>query len=108
MATKTARKATPKSAAKAPTASFSFDANTLVKRLLAAVPERSQDVLVRRFGLSASVKRETLESIGERSGITRERVRQIEAAGLEALRTSARFREEEAAFIEIRSEERRV
>jgi DNA-directed RNA polymerase sigma subunit (sigma70/sigma32) len=97
MATKTARK----TAAKAPTASFTFDANTLVKRLLSAVPERSQDVLVRRFGLGASTKRETLESIGERSSITRERVRQIEAAGLEELRGSKRFKEEQGAFEEI-------
>jgi len=82
-------------------ASFTFDSLALVKRLLSAVPERSRDVLVRRFGLGSAVKRETLESIGERSGITRERVRQIEAAGLEALRTSARFREEEKAFADI-------
>lgn len=80
---------------------FSFDSTALVKRLLGAVPERSRDVLVRRFGLGAASKRETLESIGERSGITRERVRQIEAAGLEALRTSSRFEEEEKAFADI-------
>src|SRR3989344_5422667 len=82
-------------------ASFSFDATALVKRLLAAVPERSRDVLIRRFGLAAAGKRETLESIGERSGITRERVRQIEAAGLDALRASKRFKEEQGAFEEI-------
>ena len=82
-------------------ASFSFDSVALVKRLLAVVPERSRDVLVRRFGLGTSASRETLESIGERSGITRERVRQIEAAGLEALRTSKRFTEEEDAFTEL-------
>lgn len=88
-------------AAKAAPASFSFDSTALVKRLLAAVPERSRDVLVRRFGLGSSAKRETLESIGERSGITRERVRQIEAAGLDALRASKRFKEDEGAFAEI-------
>jgi hypothetical protein len=86
---------------KAATTSFSFDSGALVKRLLVAVPERSRDVLTRRFGLGTSTKRETLESIGERSGITRERVRQIEAAGLETLRGSKRFKEEQAAFEEI-------
>jgi hypothetical protein len=86
---------------KAAAASFSFDSTALVKRLLATAPERSRDVLIRRFGLGTTTKRETLESIGERSGITRERVRQIEAAGLEALRGSKRFKEEEGAFAEI-------
>ena len=86
---------------KAATASFSFDSGALVKRLLAAVPERSRDVLTRRFGLGTTTKRETLESIGERSGITRERVRQIEAAGLETLRASKRFKEEQGAFEEV-------
>lgn len=101
MATKTARTAGGKNGAKAPLASFSFDSTALVKKLLSAVPERSRDVLTRRFGLASSVKRETLESIGERSGITRERVRQIEAAGLDALRASKKFKEEQSAFEEI-------
>ncbi|MBU6321383.1 MAG: hypothetical protein KGI78_01045 [Patescibacteria group bacterium] len=101
MATKTARKTGAKSGAKAPVASFSFDSAALVKKLLSAVPERSRDVLIRRFGLAGSVRRETLESIGERSGITRERVRQIEAAGLDALRSSKKFKEEQEAFAEI-------
>ncbi|MFA6278952.1 MAG: sigma factor-like helix-turn-helix DNA-binding protein [Candidatus Paceibacterota bacterium] len=83
-------------------ASFSFDSTALVKRLLAAAPERARDVLVRRFGLGAN-PRETLEAIGDRSSITRERVRQIEAAGLDAVRASKAFKEAKAAFEEIAS-----
>lgn len=46
--------------------------------LLAGLDARSQDIIVRRFGIkSGSV--ETLESIGREYGVTRERVRQIEA-----------------------------
>lgn len=82
-------------------ASFSFDDGALVRRLLAAAPERSRDVLTRRFGLATNTKRETLEAIGERSGITRERVRQIEAAGLEAVRESKAFKEASGAFTEL-------
>lgn len=82
-------------------ASFSFDSATLVKRLLAAAPERAREVLVRRFGLGTNSDRETLEAIGDRSGITRERVRQIEAAGLDAVRASKVFKEAGAAFEEI-------
>ena len=82
-------------------ASFSFDSVALVKRLLAAVPERAREVLIRRFGLGTNAERETLESIGDRSGITRERVRQIEAAGLDAIRASKAFKESSAAFEEL-------
>ena len=85
----------------APAASFSFDSASLVKRLLAAAPERAREVLIRRFGLGTNAERETLEAIGDRSGITRERVRQIEAAGLDAIRASKVFKESGAAFEEI-------
>lgn len=77
------------SRATAKAASFSFDSAALVKKLLAVAPERAREVLIRRFGLGASPERETLEFIGDRSGITRERVRQIEAVALKKLRVYA-------------------
>lgn len=83
------------------TASFSFDNSVLVKKLLSAAPERARDVLIRRFGLGANPYRETLEAIGDRSSITRERVRQIEAAGLDAVRSSKAFKEARPAFEEL-------
>ncbi|MDD3531087.1 MAG: sigma factor-like helix-turn-helix DNA-binding protein [Candidatus Pacebacteria bacterium] len=82
-------------------ASFSFDSATLAKRLLAAAPERAREVLTRRFGLGTATERETLEAIGDRSSITRERVRQIEAAGLDAIRASKAFKEATSSFEEI-------
>lgn len=82
-------------------ASFSFDSSALAKRLLAAAPERAREVLTRRFGLGAITERETLEAIGDRSSITRERVRQIEAAGLDAIRASKAFKDASSAFEEI-------
>lgn len=84
-------------------AALSFDAVSLVKKLLAEVPERGREVLTYRFGLGTSAERETLEAIGERWGITRERVRQIEASGIEAIRNSRAFRDSEAAFAELAS-----
>lgn len=51
--------------------------------LLKDLPERNKEVLLRRFGLSR--EKETLEVIGQDFGITRERVRQIEADGLKRL-----------------------
>lgn len=82
-------------------ASFNFDSAVLVKRLLSAAPERAREILIRRFGLGTTADRETLEAIGDRSSITRERVRQIEAAGLEAVRASKAFKDAKSAFEEL-------
>jgi RNA polymerase primary sigma factor len=54
-----------------------------------AASERT--VLRRRFGLEGDPP-EKLEAIGQRLGLTRERIRQIEAAGLRKLRALLRAR----------------
>jgi RNA polymerase primary sigma factor len=56
---------------------------------LSALPDRERHVLVLRYGLDDAEPR-TLEEIGRRLGLTRERVRQIE---LETLRRLATLRE---------------
>jgi hypothetical protein len=78
-----------------------IDTAVLVKKLLAEVPERAREVLTLRFGLGTSASRETLEEIGERWSITRERVRQIESAGLDAVRGSKAFKDAGKAFEEL-------
>ncbi|KND49597.1 MAG: hypothetical protein AB203_00755 [Parcubacteria bacterium C7867-008] len=95
------KKTAPKAASKATTTKLSFDSAVLVKKLLAEVPERAREVLVYRFGLGTSAERETLEAIGERWSITRERVRQIEAAGLDAIRSSKAFKDAGSAFDDL-------
>jgi RNA polymerase primary sigma factor len=57
---------------------------------LSALPERERQVLVLRYGLDSSGEPKTLEEIGRRLGLTRERVRQIE---LESLKRLASLRE---------------
>jgi hypothetical protein len=78
-----------------------FKPKAIVKKLLAMLPERSRTVLEARFGLGASAERVTLESIGKKWGITRERVRQIENHGLSTLRKSSAFADAQAAFDEL-------
>lgn len=92
------KKAAPKAAGKTAAVKMPFDSAAVVKKLLAEVPERAREVLIYRFGLGTSAERETLEAIGERWSITRERVRQIEAAGLEAIRSSKAFKDAGSAF----------
>jgi RNA polymerase primary sigma factor len=59
-------------------------------RALGNLPERQQEIVKLRFGLSGDSEPKSLDEIGKRMGITRERVRQIEA---EALRSLAEWRE---------------
>jgi RNA polymerase primary sigma factor len=53
--------------------------------ILAVLPPREVRILKLRFGL-ADGKRHTLREVGEKMGVTRERVRQIEAQALRRLR----------------------
>ncbi|HRU89937.1 hypothetical protein KBI31_00090 [Patescibacteria group bacterium] len=61
-----------------------FSLFKLVNKLLQKLNPREREVLRRRFGLNNPHK-ETLEHIGSTYGLTRERVRQIEAAGVKKL-----------------------
>lgn len=81
---------------------ISFDSVALVKRLLSEVPARAREVLTLRFGLGTAAGRQTLEEIGGKWDVTRERVRQIEAAGLESVRGSSAFKDAGNAFEELR------
>ena len=64
-----------------------FEVKNIVNKTLSDLSERSQDVVVSRFGVGRDTH-ETLEAIGQRYGITRERVRQIEADALKHIRQS--------------------
>ena len=94
-------KTASKTAKKQVKTELSFDTAALVKRLLSEVPERAREVLTYRFGLGTSSSRDTLEAIGERWSITRERVRQIEAAGIESIRQSKAFKDSTDSFEEL-------
>jgi RNA polymerase primary sigma factor len=62
-----------------------------LRQLLAALPANEQSVIRLRFGLGDEAPM-TLEAIGQRMGLTRERIRQIEASGLRRLRDRLRDR----------------
>ncbi|MDX1620331.1 MAG: sigma-70 family RNA polymerase sigma factor [Nitriliruptorales bacterium] len=62
-----------------------------VSEALAELEERERDVLMMRFGLTDG-ECHTLEEIGEKHGVTRERIRQIEKKVLAKLRHPSRAR----------------
>jgi RNA polymerase primary sigma factor len=64
------------------------DLRASIRDALGALKGNQRDVLRRRFGFDGEPQ--TLEEIGKEFGVTRERIRQIEASGLEVLRRRAR------------------
>jgi RNA polymerase primary sigma factor len=65
-----------------------------IRKVLSSLPARERQVIVLRYGLDGAERPETLEAIGRKLGLTRERVRQIE---LETLRRLAALHEMTAA-----------
>lgn len=65
------------------------DFEDAAKSLLKQLSGRSREVVERRFGIGTKTKKQTLEAIGKPYKITRERVRQIEAAALNKIRSNA-------------------
>lgn len=57
-----------------------------IRKWLAELPDRQKEVVIRRFGLRGD-EGCTLEEMGQTIGLTRERVRQIQAVALKSLRT---------------------
>lgn len=58
-----------------------------VEEVLAALSDRERKVLEMRFGLNERGKQMTLEEVGREFGVTRERIRQIEAKALRKLKS---------------------
>jgi len=71
-------------------AQLSFDSRQVMRNLSADLPERSRQIIKKRFGLD-SKESMTLEAIGKIYNITRERVRQIEEVALQAIKKSSAF-----------------
>ncbi|MEX0652299.1 MAG: sigma factor-like helix-turn-helix DNA-binding protein [Candidatus Paceibacterota bacterium] len=82
-------------------AKITFKPKQVSKMLLSALPERAQEVLTSRYGLGKVTEKMTLESIGEKYGITRERVRQIENHALVSIRKSEAFEKTTPVFEEL-------
>jgi RNA polymerase primary sigma factor len=61
-----------------------------LKNVLSMLQEREAKVLALRFGLEGNGEAKTLEEVGKIFGVTRERIRQIEAKALRKLRHPSR------------------
>jgi RNA polymerase primary sigma factor len=61
----------------------------LIREIMVDLTERERKILTMRFGLEDGVSH-TLEEVGKVSGVTRERIRQIEAKALEKIREQSK------------------
>ncbi|MBI2618422.1 hypothetical protein HYW58_03160 [Candidatus Kaiserbacteria bacterium] len=78
-----------------------FKPKHITKALLSALPARAREVLISRYGLGKTAERMTLESIGKKYDITRERIRQIENHALQSIRKSDVFKKNEPLLKEL-------
>ena len=81
---------------------LSFKPKEVTRRLLSVLTKRSQDVLVSRYGLGSRATKLTLDTIGKKYNITRERVRQIENHSLVTIRKSKIYKDTEPIFTELK------
>src|SRR3990167_5786494 len=82
---------------------LSFRPKEATKKLLSALTKRAQDVIVSRYGLGSKPTKLTLDAIGKKYKITRERVRQIENHSLAAIRKSKAYDELKNVFDELKA-----
>lgn len=81
---------------------LSFKPKQVTKSLLSGLTKRGKDVIESRYGLGAKATKMTLDAIGKKYGITRERVRQIENHSLAAIRKSKSYKDSQASFTELK------
>jgi RNA polymerase primary sigma factor len=60
-----------------------------IEKILARLDEREQTIIINRFGLDRRQEPKTLKEVGSQLGVTKERIRQIEARALGKLRMAA-------------------
>ena len=81
---------------------ITFKPQKITKKITAHLSDRTLDVIENRFGLTADGKKKTLEEIGKKYHITRERVRQVEEAAINLIKKSDAYKNEQAVFDELR------
>ena len=80
---------------------LSFKPNIVTGNLISGLKDRTRDILAQRFGF-ISPERKTLEAIGQKYNITRERVRQVINFALNSIKQSPAIESVQPAFSELK------
>jgi len=78
--------------------SMQSDRISRIRRVLKKLDDRERQIIIGRFGLDHSREPQTLKEVGAELGVTKERIRQIEARALNKLRLAA---QEEKIALEL-------
>lgn len=81
---------------------ISFKPKKITQKITSHLQERASDVIMHRFGLTQDGKKKTLEEIGKKYNITRERVRQVEDAAINLIKKSEAYKNEQIVFEELK------
>jgi len=81
---------------------ISFKPKKITQKITSRLQNRASDVIMNRFGLTADGRKKTLEEIGKKYNITRERVRQVEEAALALIKKSEAYKNEQMIFDELK------
>jgi RNA polymerase primary sigma factor len=68
------------------TSPLSDDRVAILQRALTSLDKRERTIISSRFAMDSDGQRRTLEELGQRFGVTRERIRQLESIALTKLR----------------------
>lgn len=81
---------------------LSFKPNIITGNLISGLKDRTKDIVGQRFGFVGPEKR-TLEAIGQKYNITRERVRQVINFALNSIKQSSAIKSAQPAFSELKT-----
>ena len=79
---------------------YNYNANDILSLIFNNLSEKEKEIIVRRFGLEGG-ERQTLEEIGQKHNITRERIRQIQSSVIKKIKTLQDLQEQLSSFNNI-------
>jgi RNA polymerase sigma factor (sigma-70 family) len=63
--------------------------HTMLQSILKELPDRDREIIAVRYGLERGTEPQTLEAVGQQFGVSKERIRQLEARALRRMRDFA-------------------
>lgn len=78
--------------------------DTSVKSLVGVLSPKGREVIIQRYGLNPSAQSKTLQAIGNKYGITRERIRQIEDVSIIKIKKSEEYLQNQRPILILQNE----